>query len=709
MTPSKPKTALLFGVHGHQPVGNFESVIVEAHAKCYRPFFETLSRYPAFRFSVHFSGWLLERLLEDFPADMALVKEMVARGQVELFCSGHYEPVLSSIPMRDRLGQLEANAGFLLRHFGARPTGAWLTERVWESSIVPALCASGIRYITVDDYHFLCTGKVREEIDGYFTTEEEGEALALFPISEDLRYHLPFTPAPEVVAFLERRAEEGHRAAVYFDDIEKFGIWPQTWEWVYGKRWLESFVEGVLASERLTPMTFREFHSREPSRGVIYLPTTSYAEMNEWTLPAGRAEAYTALLARERSSGNFEVTKPFLRGGMWRNFLSLYPEANWMHKRMLGLSRRLGQAPPRAQTAELRRRLYAAQANDAYWHGLFGGLYLPHLRRAVWNSLIELEAALDARLPPEPVWRGDLDLDGVEELLLSAAGLKLALKLDGYGSIHELDARGLAHNFGDSLAKVRHAYFSKFIKPRNPESPAAGIASAHDRAVLKHDVSPQDLEPDAAPRRVLLDFLGGGDGARTAVANYVWAAPEPGRPEARFVAEGAGWQLEKRIRLAEGRLEARYRFSGAAPERLEIDLNLAMPSCDGYSGRYILDSGEIPCGFGQPLDLEGCTRLVLDDRELRGGLTVYASLPVALRARPHHTVSQSEAGLEKIMQSACVTVKWPVLRGGSELTLFLEPTLDPGRKKTGSLEPVRAHSSRWQRLGARLKRIYHRR
>ena len=32
---------------------------------------------------------------------------------------------------------------------------------------------------------------------------------------------------------------------------------------------------------------------------------------------------------------------------------------------------------------------------------------------------------------------------------------------------------------------------------------------------------------------------------------------------------------------------------------LQIEINLAMPSCDGYAGRYMLADGSIPCGFGQ--------------------------------------------------------------------------------------------------------------
>jgi hypothetical protein len=61
-----------------------------------------------FRFAAHFSGWLLDWLLAHHPQDMALLKEMVGRGQVELFGAGDCEPVLAAIPQRDRLGQIDA-------------------------------------------------------------------------------------------------------------------------------------------------------------------------------------------------------------------------------------------------------------------------------------------------------------------------------------------------------------------------------------------------------------------------------------------------------------------------------------------------------------------------------------------------------------------------------------------------------------------------
>lgn len=194
-----PAITLLLGVHAHQPVGNFPEVIEDAHQRCYKPFLHTLHAYPDFRFTAHFSGWLLDWLRERHPADMALLAEMVRRGQVELFSSGDTEPVLAAIPHRDRIGQLQTLNDKLAAWTGVQPSGAWLTERVWESAVVPALAATGIRYVTVDDYHFFCTGQPATALDGYFSTEEDGTRLDLFPISEALRYRLPFSPAHEVV------------------------------------------------------------------------------------------------------------------------------------------------------------------------------------------------------------------------------------------------------------------------------------------------------------------------------------------------------------------------------------------------------------------------------------------------------------------------------------------------------------------------------
>jgi alpha-amylase/alpha-mannosidase (GH57 family) len=663
--------SLLLGVHAHQPVGNFPEVLDDAHARCYRPFLRTLHRYAGFRFAVHFSGWLLEYLFGKYPEDMGLLREMVERGQVEIFGGGDMEPVLAVVPGRDRIGQITALSDRLARLTHRRPLGAWLTERVWEATVIPALADAGIQYATVDDYHFLCTGKEVAELAGYYTTEEDGRQLDLFPISEGLRYRIPFAPAQETVSFIERMAEPGKQAAaIYFDDIEKLGIWPETHAWVYERKWLEQFIEGVLASPSIKTEHFATFRSVVPTRGVIYLPTTSYIEMNEWTLPAGRAHAYANLVKQEKDHARYERDKAFIRGGIWKNFLSRYPESNWMHKRMLALSSRLHDLPASQRSAELTALLYQAQANDAYWHGLFGGLYLPHLRRALYNAIVALEGRLDQLAPRAAVERRDADLDGVQEIFLHNDVLQAVVREDGEASVIELDSYSLHHNFGDTLARREEHYYRKLTLGDQAEAQSGGIASAHDRVRLKHAISPSDVEPDTRARSLFLDAWAADPAGPGEAPHYQRDQASEG-VAAAFRANLPQGPLHKRISLDDNRLTVRYQFGAALTGRFDTQLNLAMPSCDGFLGRYVHE-GSIPGGFGQPIELASMTTLALEDGVLGGTLEVLCSPPARLTARPHHTVSQSEDGFEKIMQAVTLDLSWAVGEDATELVVALE-------------------------------------
>ena len=669
---------LLFGAHGHQPVGNFPSVLETAHERCYAPFLRTLHRFPGFRFSLHFSGWLLDYLLERHPGDMELLKEMTARGQVELFGGGDCEPVLAAIPERDRVGQLLALSEKLERHFGGRPAGAWLTERVWEPTVVPALADCGIRYVAVDDYHFLCAGKAAGDLDGYYTTEENGRRLDIFPISEALRYRLPFSPVREAVAALEQLAAAGRAAAICFDDIEKFGIWPETWDWVYGKRWLEDFVTAVLDSDRIRPATFREFHAGQRTRGVVYLPTASYIEMNEWTLPAPAAGIYAGLVEREKNAGGLDRAKAFLRGGIWRNFFTRYPESNWMHKRVLGASQRLAAMAPERRTPEMTAALYRAEANDAYWHGLFGGIYLPHLRRAVYRNLLELEAALDAAAPRPPCTRLDLDYDGDDEVFLTNGVLQAVARLDGRAALIEFDSSALRHNFGDTLRRVQEHYHQKVRESPSRSQSDGGIASAHDRVSFKHEIGVEALAPDPHGRGLFLDRWSAGTAQASELNHYQLAAAGPAARVLVLHARLDGGSIEKRCALEGSRLSVSYRLRGLPAGTLQTALDVALPSCDGAGGHYILADGSIPCGFGEPLEQDAVSAITLDDRVLGGGIRLKMSPPAAFRAQPHHTVSQSEDGFERIMQAVAVSLAWPAAPGGGEFSVSLEIYGDEG-------------------------------
>ena len=105
--------------------------------------------------------------------------------------------------------------------------------------------------------------------------------------------------------------------------------------------------------------------------------------------------------------------------------------------------------------------LLHGQCNDAYWHGVFGGLYSPHLRTALWRPLVEAEAIADhlthrkRNAYAELAKRMDFDGDGSnEEIYFTSDRYAALIKPDDGGTICELD-------FRPSPCPARDQFFSE--------------------------------------------------------------------------------------------------------------------------------------------------------------------------------------------------------------------------------------------------------
>ncbi|MBC8121733.1 MAG: alpha-amylase, partial [Gemmatimonadaceae bacterium] len=102
------KLALLLGAHNHQPVGNFDFVLHDATERSYAPFLELLERHDQIKYTLHFTGFLLDWLVKTHPDLIDQLRRLVDRGQVELFGGGYYEPIVPILPPQDQLGQVVA-------------------------------------------------------------------------------------------------------------------------------------------------------------------------------------------------------------------------------------------------------------------------------------------------------------------------------------------------------------------------------------------------------------------------------------------------------------------------------------------------------------------------------------------------------------------------------------------------------------------------
>ncbi|MGB9629754.1 MAG: alpha-amylase/4-alpha-glucanotransferase domain-containing protein, partial [Thermodesulfobacteriota bacterium] len=508
------KVYFLFCVHNHQPVGNFHHVLEEAYQKAYRPFIEILKEYPFMRITLHYSGVLWDFFIKHHPEFLETLRGLFKKGQLEMMTGGYYEPILAVIPDEDKVGQIEMLNQIIKKETGVSPRGLWLAERIWEPHLPKFLVKAGVEYITIDDYHFKKAGLKEEDLNGYYLTEDEGKVVKVFPGSEKLRYIIPFHPPEETLEYLSS-LRGGDRAAIFADDGEKFGIWPYTYHSVYEESWLVRFFQMI--GENLNwiePTPLGTYASQHKPLGRIYLPCSSYMEMDEWSLPTEAMVEYGKVVERLKTMPEGEQIRRFLKGGFWRNFFAKYPESNDLHKRVLSLSEKIKDKVRKKAFSILKSKeattyLYRAECNDGYWHGVFGGLYLPHLRHALYENLIKAETLYDKLRYTRKEWleveRVDLNGDGEEEVLLKNPKVILLFSCLG-GSLLEMDDRPKAFNILNTIARRKEGYHQKLLEVREKNSDGT-LRTIHEIFDSKESNLDQYLHFDSYRKASFLDHF----------------------------------------------------------------------------------------------------------------------------------------------------------------------------------------------------------
>ena len=197
------KVQFIFGIHNHQPVGNFDHVFQHACDHSYLPFLQVLEKYPDISMAFHFSGSLIEWLEANREDVLELFKKLVERGNIEVLGGGFYEPILAMIPEADQIGQIQKMNAWAKARLNYEIKGNWLTERVWEPHLTLSLNKADIDYMIVDDYHFLASGADPENLGGYYYTEQEEKSSVFFPSVKKCAMPCPLKIHRSVLTSLE--------------------------------------------------------------------------------------------------------------------------------------------------------------------------------------------------------------------------------------------------------------------------------------------------------------------------------------------------------------------------------------------------------------------------------------------------------------------------------------------------------------------------
>ena len=677
------RLALVF--HQHQPAGNFPHVFQAVTERAYAPLVAALYRHPEVKATLHFSGPLLDWLEANRPDVIGDLSDLLRRGQVELLTGGYFEPILVGVPRRDAVGQIRSLTDRIVQIFGHRPLGAWLTERVWEPHVPSLLAEAGVAYTILDEEHFLQAGLRRDELGASFITEDQGFPVVVFPGSMRLRYLIPFRDVSASLKELRERHAAGAKLQVYADDGEKFGAWPGTFDRVHKDGWLEDFFTQIAQQDWLETVTLENaWIFQRPSRRV-YLPGGTYPEMAEWSVDAAAARRFTsARNALKDDQASLVVTPP------WRNFLAKYTEANALHKRMLIVSEELARRSILDSSIEVRQaqqNLWRAQGNDVYWHGVFGGLYLPHLRADAYASLLKAERLIAERRVAAGEQR-DYDLDGSDEYLFRGNAGAVFVHTEG-GAVIEWDIYASATNLIDTLARRPEAAHETLHRAEKGGKLLVGKAgekssrSIHEAVRAKERGLTKLLEYDPARRAMFQDTvkMGRDEPVVLHAVPYTITPQREARtvslilePPARALTAIPGLGIRKDLRIADEALSVgvRYRLRNDGDEDLSITfssaVNLALLSESGAGDTITL--GTRKTTPGKPLEHRNVAEVLVHSETRHFDMTLAIEPGAQVAVKPIYAVANSEQGFERIYEETEIAFSWDVtIEAGSHVDL----------------------------------------
>jgi len=677
------KSYFAIALHFNQPVGNFSEILERSYENCYRPFLELFSKYPDIKMSFHFSGSLLDYLEANHPEFLDELMKLVIRGQVEVMGGGYYEPIFQAIPKRDRIGQIEMLSSYSEKRFATKPKGIWIPERVWSSEIIPDLTGCGMKYCILDSAHLVKAGVNQDDLYGYFIAKDKDKKIAVFPSDETLRYMIPFRFPNETIDYFASIAEKkDHPLFIYGDDAEKFGEWPWTYDWVYKKGWLNSFFKTLVESrDWLETVKFSEYMDTHLSLKEVEIPEASYMEMMQWS------------------------------EGSWTNFFKKYPESNHMHKRMLYISEKINRLADNSRfdagqdkqmtlklssektleskkLEEARKELYKAQCNCPYWHGVFGGIYLYHLRSSVYEHLINADRIIDTlEYTREDDWIGFKKIDFYNEKknLVTYENKDFFICIDPSqgGVIRELDYKKNSINLINTLTRRRESYHKKILDRINDKPPELGqlpepvkdmdprikkgiFYDKDERACLIDHFIDKDLKREDFETCNYTDL---GDfheaGYRAKIEDEKLILSRDGKLEEK------PFSITKQIHISsEKEINVSYTLKNKSESKVDslfgIEFNITMPFANSDRYSYKASNGTLAGLDEGGSAIETKVFAIKDSQDDLGLEFIFSEEPNNIWYFPVGTISQSEKSYDLNYQSSCIFPIWNIKLASKE-------------------------------------------
>jgi alpha-amylase len=314
--------------------------------------------------------------------------------------------------------------------------------------------------------------------------------------------------------------------------------------------------------------------------------------------------------------------------------LEKYPESRDLHQQIGQLSASLSE-PPDA--------LLQAESNDVFWHGVFGGLYLKHLRLTAWRNLNEARRFSD----PLPVTS--------EQLAVSSERWFARFSPEIGGALIELSHRRTGHNFLATLTRRREPYHEQMPSP-------PPVDWYPRRALLDHFLHESTtLENFAACRYSEQgDFVNQPYEAGNGTASVPYKLSRRGG-----VWVGENWlpmQVDKTVDAQDDRILIHYQLTNPNDTSVDlwfgIEFNFVLPHAERPACDFSVNSDNVSRSLSHLSSEDDATSLTLVDHWMNVRLNLSWDKPSGLWHCPITTASQAVEGIQWTHQSSAFLLHW---------------------------------------------------
>ncbi|WP_428771551.1 alpha-amylase/4-alpha-glucanotransferase domain-containing protein [Treponema sp. HNW] len=406
--------------------------IEELYQTRYKKILSFLYTHPEMRLSFFVSGRILEWIEKKHDEIISICSEMVDRRQIEVLGGGYYEPLFPLLLPADRSAQIEALTTAIRKAAGKRPRGAYLTESVWDPSLISSFNTCGIEYTLLDSRFIPQSGFRPVSIFSPLVVEEMGKTTTVIPLHQSSLPRSGQNPA-DYLEFTHTIASSGDSS------ILACVFTPQQFYTLLEEKWFERFSqlleEDTVTSLSLPQRYLKQYRTRFPA----YIPAGCMSEAAMWTLEP--FIPHTRVFS--------ESMRPTVK-----DFLTVYPEARALYSRMMYVSMLISQCRgDKARKKAAREELHAAQHFAPYIYKGRGGISDRTLRCRTYKRLLNAEKILrEASGFKDNASAFDFTMSGRRDFLCCFESFNAFVCLQG-GLLFEFD---IMHNAVNYCTAARH-------------------------------------------------------------------------------------------------------------------------------------------------------------------------------------------------------------------------------------------------------------